>query len=336
MSATLSKDHCQTHTPPDPPSDQRVVSFVLILALALLCLVSSPAANSQTTFAKPGSSLIYIAESENQRLNRRLRELLSAALGESVIIRSFVSGQTSQDSETPVIAIGPRAFSRIRQENSRVPVLGLLVGQSAVIESAETAESRVSAILSTPSLIRQAALGKAILPYSTRIAMLARPATEHLYHSVLEDLDRLGMEGRVFIVPSEDSLIPTLVRALNYGDFVLAAPDDSIYNPRTIKHILLTAYRRNRIVIGPSQAYVKAGSLASSYTPLSAVAARAADYVSHFREQGQFPEPAYPIVFGIEINRQVGRSLNIPLPERQTLIDAVIQRLESVEASENE
>jgi len=184
--------------------------------------------------------------------------------------------------------------------------------------------------------MRQAAIGKAILPYSNRVAMLARPDTYHLYDSAIKNLERLGMKGRVFLVPTDERLIPTLIRALNYGDFILAAPDDTIYNPRTIKHILLTAYRRNRIVIGPSQAYVKAGSLASSYTPLSEVAAMAADYVRHFREHGEFPEPAYPDKFGIEVNRQVGRSLNIALPEHQDLIDTVMQSLEDMGASANE
>lgn len=313
------------------PPELWAISFALIMVGVLSCLFASTAI-AQT---KPATELVYIADSENQRLNWRLRELLTAALGESVLIRSFVPGQTSQDSESPVIAIGPTAFARIRQENRQVPVLGLLI-EEPYVNSDEQADEKVSAILSRPPLIRQAAIGKAILPYSTRVAMLARPATEHLYSSIMQDLDALGLEGRIFLVPSDDRLIPTLIRALSYGDFVLAAQDSSIYNPRTIKHILLTAYRRNRIVIGPSQAYVKAGALASSYTPLSEVADKAADYVRHFWEHQEFPAPAYPAKFGIEINRQVGKSLNIPLPERQALIDAVIQRLDRMEVSSDE
>ncbi|TGN41717.1 ABC transporter substrate-binding protein [Marinobacter confluentis] len=332
MRDTQSFGHHQE--PPTPAT--RLNSLALVLVLVMVCLAFSSITRAQATFISPATTLVYIADSENQRLNQRLRELLSDAFGESVMMRSFVSGQTSQDSESPVIAIGPTAFTRVREENAQVPVLGLLVEEAYIRAGAKVDEGKVSAILSTPPLIRQVAIGKTILPYSTRVAMLARPDTEHLYESVLDELKELEMEGRVFLVASDERLIPTLIRALNYGDFVLAAPDSSIYNPRTIKHILLTAYRRNRIVIGPSQAYVKAGSLASSYTPLSSIADMAARYIAHFREHDAFPEPAYPTDFGIEINRQVGRSLNIPLPERQTLIDAVIERLESVEANAND
>jgi ABC-type uncharacterized transport system substrate-binding protein len=332
MNETRNNDHWQDR----PPPRIRVSRLILLLAVVLACLLVTPATIAQTNRYTASPSLIYIADSENQRLNRRLRELLTDELGDSVLIRSFVPGQTSQDSESPVIAIGPGAFNRVREENKQVPVLGLLVEEAYLEPDFEKSNRKVSAILSTPPLIRQAAIGKVILPYSTRVAMLARPDTAHLYNTVVKDLNQLGMEGRVFLVPSDKNLIPTLIRALTYGDFVLAAPDATIYNPRTIKHILLTAYRRNRIVIGPSQAYVKAGSLASSYTPLSDVAGMAVEYVEHFLENNEFTEPAYPSEFGIEINRQVGRSLNIPLPERKTLIDAVSQRLESVEASTNE
>jgi ABC-type uncharacterized transport system substrate-binding protein len=321
---------------PQPPFGIRALQTALALGAFLLWFVLPQPASAQSDSGRYQSSLVYIADSENQRLNRRMRELLSDALGDSVMIRTFNPGQTSQDSESPVIALGPAAFAQVRQENRRVPVLGLLVGEAYFRSREEAADGVVSAVYSSPPLIRQIAIGKTILPHSTRVAMLARPETEQLYGSVMSDLEKLGMEGRLFLVPSDERLIPTLIRALNYGDFVLAAQDDTIYNPRTIKHILLTAYRRNRIVIGPGQAYVKAGSLASSFTPLSEVARMASDYIRHFRQQNEFPPPAHPDKFGIEVNRQVGRSLNIPLPERDILLESVIERLENAEGSDDE
>lgn len=318
------------------PSRFKVTGFALTLAGALGLMLFASISFAQTERSDPEPSLVYIADSENPRLNRRLRELLSAAFDESVMIRSFVAGQTSQDSESPVIAIGPTAFSLVREENRQVPVLGLLVDEAYVSQRDQQAGKNISAVLSTPLLLRQAAIGRVILPYANRVAMLARPSSEHLYNSVLDDLEALGMEGRVFLVPADDRLIPTLIRALSYGDFILAAPDAAIYNPTTIKHILLTAYRRNRIVIGPSHAYVKAGALASSYSPLSEIASMASDYVRHFWQLDEFPAPAHPAKFGIEINRQVGKSLNIPLPERQNLIDNVAQRLRLLEAPSDE
>ncbi|PXX92032.1 ABC transporter substrate-binding protein [Marinobacter vulgaris] len=283
-----------------------------------------------------GGSLVYLAGSENSALNRRMRSLLDDALGSTTVIRSFQPGQTSQDATTPVIALGPEAFTRVRQENRNVPILALLVDQTFIDGYAERSGGSVSGILYDPPLLRQALAGKVILPQATRVAMLARPDTVELYEPLTEKLPDHGLEGKIFVVTSDDRLIPTLIRALNYGDFILAAPDNNIYNPRTIKHILLTAYRRNRIVIGPSQPYVRAGSLASTYTPLTEIADLAADFIEQYRAGGQFPPPAYPDNFSIQLNLQVARSLNIPLPDRQEIVRSVEQRLAGPRESADE
>ncbi|NMT64942.1 ABC transporter substrate-binding protein [Marinobacter orientalis] len=281
-------------------------------------------------------SLVYLAGSDNSALNRRLRSLLEDALGSTTVIRSFSDGQTSRDSATPVIALGPEAFTRVRQDNRNAPVLALLVDRTFIDGYAERSGGSVSGILYDPPLLRQAIAGRAILPQATRVAMLARPGTVELYEPVTEQLPDYGLEGKIFVVTSDEKLIPTLIRALNYGDFILAAPDSSIYNPRTIKHILLTAYRRNRIVIGPSQAYVKAGSLASTYTPLTEIAELAAAFIREYRTSGQFPPPVYPDSFGIRLNQQVARSLNIPLRDSQDIINSVKARLGGPEESADE
>lgn len=305
---------------------------LVILALFLVVTQSLHPASAQS--AK--GSLVYLAGSENSALNRRMLSLLEEALGRTTVVRSFSPGQTSQDTETPVIALGPEAFTRVRQEDRNVPVLALLVDESFIDGYAERSGGSVSGILYNPPLLRQAIAGQAILPQATRVAMLARPDTVELYEPLTEQLPDYGLEGKIFVVTSDDRLIPTLIRALNYGDFLLAAPDSTIYNPRTIKHILLTAYRRNRIVIGPSQAYVKAGSLASTYTPLTQIAKLAADFVNEYRASGQFPAPAYPDNFSIDLNHQVARSLNIPLPDNQDIINSVMEQLVVPEEAANE
>lgn len=306
----------------------------MLVMAALLLIAVLPV---QPVLAQSSSgSLVYLAGSENSALNRRMLSLLEDALGDTTIIRAFSSGQTSQDKSTPVITLGAEAFTRVRQENREVPILALLIDQSFIEGYAERSEGSVSGILYNPPLLRQALTGQVILPHATRVAMLARPDTVERYETLVDQLPAYGLSARIFVVSSDDDLIPTLIHALNYGDFILAAPDNGIYNPRTIKHILLTAYRRNRIVIGPSQAYVKAGSLASTYTPLTEIANLAAEYIEQYRADGQFPPPAYPETFRIELNSQVARSLNIPLPDRQEIIDSVKERLASSEEASDE
>jgi len=89
----------------------------------------------------------------------------------------------------------------------------------------------------------------------------------------------------------------------------------------------VTTYRRNIMVIGPSQAYVKAGSLASSYAPYSAVAQALVGALEQWFQEGSLPKPAYPTDFNVQINEQVGRSLNIPLPSEASVKEQVTEPL---------
>ncbi|MGM0767675.1 MAG: ABC transporter substrate-binding protein [Pseudomonadota bacterium] len=300
-----------------------------MLVLQILC---TPVAAQDTS-----RTVIYVASTEtNQALTQHLTGLLSEALGDAYELRPFQSGQTSLDSDSLTVTLGPGAFTRVRQESRTVPILALLVDSAFIEGYAARSEGSVGAVLYNPPLLRQAITGKVILPHATRVAMLATADTAERYESLIPELPAIGLKGRVFVVSHTDNLIPTLIRALEYGDFLLAASDSSIYNPRTIKHILLTTYRRNRIVIGPSQAYVRAGALASTYTPLKDMAEAAAEQISGFQQSGRFPPPTYPDNFQLEINRQVARSLNIPLPSREELRATIEARLAGQGENNNE
>lgn len=270
----------------------------------------------------------YLAGSGNRALDQHMIQLLENSLGRDIVLRPLDNGQTTTPDQAPIIAIGPSSFSRVRQANRQAPILAMLVEESFIEDYAADNPGQISAVYYNVPLELQATIGKAVLPHATKVAIIATTETAELYEPIVDKLPPMGLQPRVFIVDSQEDLIPTLVRALNYGDFLLAGPDDMLYNPRTIKHILLTAYRRNRIVIGPSQAYVKAGALASGYAPFPAMTRAAADQLEYYFVNGEFPAPVYPDRFSVEINSQVARSLNIPLPDKETL-DQELERAQA-------
>jgi len=270
---------------------------------------------------------VYFSGSGNAPLDQHLVQLLKTELEPGVSLVEVSDDQLATIDTGPIITAGPAAFSHARQANRTAPILAMLVDKSFISGFAERSPGQITGVLYDVPLIRQALTGKAILPQATQIALLATADSVELYEPLIDELPAYGMSARIFLVDDSDELIPTLVRALGYGDFLLAAPDSAIYNPRTIKHILLTAYRRNKIVIGPTQAYVKAGSLASSYAPFPDMVELADDFLANFFETGQFPPPAYPEEFRVEVNAQVARSLNIPLPSREDIAARVDRQL---------
>lgn len=296
--------------------------FPKVLCFLLLAVFAS-VSNSQ----EPTAKVVYFSGSGNAPLDQHLLQLLRTELGQSITLMKVSQDQLGTLDDGPIITVGPSDFSRVRQANRSASILAMLVDKSFISGFAERSPGQITGVLYDVPLIRQALTGKAILPQATKIALLATADSVELYEPLIDELPAYGMSARIFLVEDNEELIPTLVRALGYGDFLLAAPDSAIYNPRTIKHILLTAYRRNQIVIGPTQAYVKAGSLASSYAPFPEMVEMADEFLATFFETGTFPAPSYPEDFRVEVNAQVARSLNIPLPSREDIAARVDRRL---------
>lgn len=269
------------------------------------------------------ATVVYIKGSANPTFNLRFTELLQEQLGEDTEIRSFGSLGNFEGPPGPVVTLGQEALNQVLEKGTHRPILALLVGHNFFEGVADKDTGPLSALYYDPPLLRQALIGRVILPQASRMALLARPDEASRHDQLIDQLTDYGIEARVFLVSGEDALIPALNRALAFGDFLLATPDEAIYNARTIKHILLTTYRRNRLVIGPGHAFVKAGVLASSYVPLADYTREAARYIRQWQRNGQLPPSSYPSAFSIEINRQVARSLNIPLPDTGQLVQEV-------------
>ncbi|WP_246069449.1 ABC transporter substrate-binding protein [Marinobacter piscensis] len=292
---------------------KNITVFIICMIITAIMPGGYPAA-----LAKDGKPTpVYVVGSGNLILDQHVQTLLEQELGNSSILIPIEDKQASLTEDIPIVTIGAGAFSRIQKISRNAPVLALLVDQDFLEEFIYRSPGRVSGVYHNVPLLHQALIGKAILPQATRIALVSTTASADLYSALLDQLAEYSLEARLFVADTPQQLIPALNRALSYGDFLLAAPDTSTYNPQTIKHVLLTTYRRNRIVIGPSQAYVKAGALASGYAPYPAMARMAATYLNVFNETGQFPEPDYPAEFRVSVNRQVARSLNIPIATRE-------------------
>lgn len=313
-----------------PPGWRRKTTLALsawFIGLTITLLWSA-VASAQDDLTR---GIVPVVGSGNGALDEHVIGLLEARMqGAATLKRVIAEDFRAADDGMPVIAIGPSAFSRVHQVNRNADVLVVLVEKNFIQSYINRFPGQIGAVYYDAPLLRQALTGKAMLPHATKIALLATTQSAEIYESLVDQLPAYSMDARVFIADSKERLIPTLNRALSYGDFLLAGPDNRVYNPQNIKHILLTAYRRNKILIGPSQSYVKAGSLASSYAPFSVMADQASEQLLAFLKSGAFPAPEYPEEYHVEVNEQVARSLNIPIPDRDWIAETVDQMIREV------
>lgn len=167
---------------------------------------------------------------------------------------------------------------------------------------------RISLLWSDPPLDRQLRLITGILPQARRIGVLYGNDSEFLLRELSQYAAPLGLE----IVPqlwnniNDSRPLQSLFRT---SDVLLGLDDPQLYNPKTAKNLLLSSYAQQLPLVGPNAGFVKAGSLASTYsdqTDWLGVLDRLLD-----RPPASWPRTLYPQHFKVVGNPQVARSLGI-------------------------
>ena len=171
-----------------------------------------------------------------------------------------------------------------------------------------THPAKISLLWSDPPLERQLHLIASILPQAHRIGVLYGADSEFLLRELMQFAKPMGLE----IVPqrwnntNDSRALQTLFKN---SDVLLGLDDPQLYNPKTAKNLLLSSYAQQLPLVGPNAGFVRAGSLASTYSDQPdwlAVLDRLLDHAP-----ANWPQTLYPEHFKVVGNPQVARSLGI-------------------------
>jgi hypothetical protein len=119
----------------------------------------------------------------------------------------------------------------------------------------------------------------------------------------------------------DGNLSQDIKEAIKNSDLLLALPNKTIYNSKSVKNILLTSYRNRKPVIGFSNNFVNAGALASIHSNPEQITTGIHNLIKHYYENNNHFKNTvnYPEEFDISINKQVFRALNLTTPDLEIL-----------------
>lgn len=293
----------------------RRLLFCLLLALAGGLPVDALAAQVLLLLSEESSAFSEAAEAivselrsaghRTQSLSLPLRTDESAALTGNALI----------------ITLGTRAAQTVSSLAPRSLVLHTLLPRSAFEKLTARSDDfrRVSAVFIDQPASRQIELLRIALPDWTRAAFVTSRESSELGQRLVASARDKRLRPVLEQLNDENELYPTLQRVLADPAVLVAVPDATLFNNRTISNILLTAYHQRSPVVGFSPAYVKAGALIALYSTPAQIGQQAGEAARAGLASGSLPPPAAPRHFRVGTNRYVARSLGINLDDAAVL-----------------
>jgi len=278
--------------------------MMFYIRIVFMALLSLPLFAAQ-------DNIVLVAERNSPALTKLLTHLNNVTSDFSYQV-STTDKPVSITSDDYVIAVG--AKQALHVDFSKYPK------RIAVMLTAKQAEvsDMASAIFIEPPLGRQLKLANLLVPGNKKLGLLVNNEQDKIsVFSTLTDTEKMML--KVVNIEEYDNINQALFHVLKDTRLLLGHYNNEIYNAKNIKNILITSYRQRKVLIGPSRAYLKAGSFSTTFSDLSHIALRIIEVVKHHKNSGQWLKADYNPHYRILFNSQVARSLNIRILDEDFL-----------------
>lgn len=180
----------------------------------------------------------------------------------------------------------------------------------------------VTLLWSDPPFARQLRLLQKIIPYARHVGVAYDPQNEFRLQELQTVAEQLNLKLILTPWPDTRDRRP-LADLLKQSDALFGMDSPRLYNPQNIKNLLLTSYEQNRGLLGPTVNFVRAGSIASTYSDQ-------ADWLKTLnslldKPAQQWPQEYFPQHFKVQTNRQVMRSLGLDAGTDELLAEQLRQ-----------
>jgi len=264
--------------------------------------------------------VIVVKSSDNVYFNKSVATLLSHA-DQSLPFKVLMPGQLSADFADPgdsrlFITFGVTATTAVKQLDADARVISAYLTFEQYRQLA--IDDQLAILLDQP-LYRYLAFCRLLLGLDTvGIILEGDLEGDPALAAGVNENDLILNQYRL---DSSNKLLPLLRELLHENDALLMLPRQSIYNPDSLKAVLLTSYRNHKPVISYSPAHVRAGALASIYSSPVDIGRHLAQIVNRRLEHPSASSVGfeYARFYTIATNPSVAQALAITLRDEREL-----------------
>ena len=222
-----------------------------------------------------------------------------------------------------VITVGSAAAREVAELRKPIPTLFGFIPQSTwndLKDCCITSASTASHVLLDQPATRLLKLARALHPDARTFGILLGPASAKRLPEFETAAADLSLSLETEQVAADEDIGRRLRLLVSRVDVLLALPDRAVYNSSTVYAVLLTTYSARVPVIGFSSALVRAGAAVGLFTSPQNGAEAIVSAVQAYRSTGVFLTDDASIPFSIEINKDVLRSLRLPVVQANELL----------------
>ncbi len=314
------------------PYTNTLTRFILALILAICITSATNAAVSEVLIIKSGPAAVYdrITHAAKQRIDRICKKkntkchkpaLTIATVRNNTKLRSIALNKKWD----LIVAVGIKAAKQLNSYKVQTPILySLIPSQSFPGIRNKSSSRQKSAIYIDQPITRQLQLIKSAMPGRKKVGVLLGKYSGIGKSRLQQKIRKMGLKPVVLHV-TKNNIGNSLEDIYSRVDVLLALPDPSVYNRKTIMKVLLSSYRHRVPVIGYSAAYVKSGAAIGIFSTPNNIGQQIGDEIAKFFTQGnrRLSSPSYPRYFNVKTNNSVINSLKLRIPSRKTIISRI-------------
>jgi len=289
---------------------KRILSIILLLFLSV-----------------KASAAIYIVhdieESSVRSLTFQLSKLLSENSQLVPVRRTFFLENISHIKEDDVmVAIGVESFSQVCSSASQGAVVAVFIGKEEYLKASPKCAIPNTAVFSGAPLEKRLALLKAVWFDRKPLAVLY--SDNLLVDEVVmqEQAEEYGFEFQ-FINTEIDRL--SVLKAINFvledSIVVFSLVDTELYKNGIAQDVLKLLFHKQRIMVGPSYAFVRAGSLFAIYSDTETKLDMLVEQIQAWQADAILLDAMYPSKLRVSFNPYLIKSHGVVLPSPSYLKD---------------
>lgn len=260
-------------------------------------------------------------ESSARALSFQISRLLSIDSTVIPVRRAVFLTRSADITETDVIVtVGINSFRGVCRVASKGVVVALFIGKEEYDKIHSDCTLSTSAVFSGAPLDTRLRLLQGIWLDRKPLAIVHSDALLVDQQAMMRKGAEYGFEFRFFETATDRlSVLKSINFVLEDSAMIFSLVDTELYQKGVAQDVLRLLFHKRQVIVGPSYAFVRAGSMFAIYSDTQAKLETLAAQVSAWQAKGTLLSPSYPYRLRVSFNPYLIKAHSVVLPSASYL-----------------